>query len=219
MKRASVLSALSVLGRASVTRTATTAHRRIVVGRGFRLRGARKIRVERGLLLGVVPFGFVDQRAGGMLRVEGALHVRGWAAVGVGAGWTISPDARVEIGDQTYFSPRTMLRSTTAITIGARCAIAWDVHIIDDDWHDLIIDGLPRPRPLPVAIGDDVWIAARVTILKGVVIPDGCVVAAASVVTGRFDEPGCLLAGSPARVVRRGIKWTSPRRDTANPMA
>lgn len=213
-----MLRALTMLGRASVTRTAATAHRRIVVGRGFRVRGVRNIRVERGLLLGVVPFGFVDQRAGGMLRVDGALHVRGGAAVGAGAGWTISAGAHVEIGNQTYFSPRTMLLSSTAITIGAGCAIAWDVQIMDDDWHDLIIDGLPRPRPVPVVIGDDVWIASRVTILKGSVIPDGCVVAAGSVVTGRFDEPGCLLAGSPARVARKGVKWTSPPRGSSDPM-
>lgn len=55
--------------------------------------------------------------------------------------------------------------------------------------------------PAPVHIGADAWIGANVTILPGVSIGDGAVVAAASVVT-RDLPPRTLAMGSPARVVR-----------------
>jgi acetyltransferase-like isoleucine patch superfamily enzyme len=44
-------------------------------------------------------------------------------------------------------------------------------------------------------------------VLKGAVIPNGCVVAAGSVVTKRFEEENSLIAGTPARVTRTGIEW------------
>ncbi len=53
-----------------------------------------------------------------------------------------------------------------------------------------------------VVIGDDVWIGARVIILPGVTIGTGCVVGAGSVLT-RDVPPGSVVAGNPARVVKR----------------
>ena len=53
-----------------------------------------------------------------------------------------------------------------------------------------------------VRIGDNVWIAANVIVLPGVSIGDDVVVAAGSVVTADV-EPGVLVAGNPARVIRR----------------
>ncbi|WP_261156851.1 acyltransferase [Serratia liquefaciens] len=43
--------------------------------------------------------------------------------------------------------------------------------------------------------------------MKGTNIASGCVVAANSVVSGDFLESNCLIAGSPARVVKRNISW------------
>jgi len=56
-----------------------------------------------------------------------------------------------------------------------------------------------------------VWVGARALILKGTRVPPDSVVAAAAVVTQAFDEPGVVLAGHPARVVKRGIRWTPER--------
>jgi acetyltransferase-like isoleucine patch superfamily enzyme len=52
----------------------------------------------------------------------------------------------------------------------------------------------------PVVIGDHVWIGFRAVVLAGITIGDGAVVAAGSVVT-RDVEPGCIVAGNPARVI------------------
>ena len=58
----------------------------------------------------------------------------------------------------------------------------------------------------PVVIHDHVWVGARVTILKGVEIGEGAVVAAGSVVT--HDVPAhALVGGNPARVIRQDVDW------------
>ncbi len=57
-----------------------------------------------------------------------------------------------------------------------------------------------RSRPAPV-IGHDVWIGARCTILPGVTLGTGAVIAANSVVS-RSVGPYEIVAGNPARVVR-----------------
>lgn len=58
-----------------------------------------------------------------------------------------------------------------------------------------------------VFIGDHVWIGEKVYITKKTTIPSESVVAACSVVTKRFDEPHSVLAGNPAKVVKRNIQW------------
>lgn len=53
----------------------------------------------------------------------------------------------------------------------------------------------------PVYIGNDVWIGSRVTILPGVKIGNGCIIAASSVVTK--DVPDfAVVGGNPARILK-----------------
>ena len=90
-----------------------------------------------------------------------------------------------------------------SIKIGADCIIAWDVTISDSDWHN--IDGSERIRD--TTIGDRVWIAHGVSVLKGASIPNGCIVGAKSMVAaGTFPEKS-LLAGIPAKVIRSNVEW------------
>jgi len=54
----------------------------------------------------------------------------------------------------------------------------------------------------PIKIGNDVWIGAKATFLAGSEIGDHSVVAAGAVVTDRFG-PNSLIAGVPARLIRK----------------
>jgi acetyltransferase-like isoleucine patch superfamily enzyme len=51
-----------------------------------------------------------------------------------------------------------------------------------------------------IVIGRDVWLGARVIVVAGVSIGDGCIVGAGSVVT-RSLPPNSIAVGSPARIV------------------
>ena len=54
----------------------------------------------------------------------------------------------------------------------------------------------------PIVIEDDVWIGARVIILKGVTIGKGSIIGAGSVVT-KDVEPYSIVGGNPAKLIRK----------------
>ena len=89
------------------------------------------------------------------------------------------------------------------IKIGADFICAWGVFITDSDWHDF--NG--QPSQADVIIGDKVWVAHHSSVLKGTVIPDGCVIAAHSLVFGGDFSANSLIAGSPACTKRTNIFW------------
>ena len=110
--------------------------------------------------------------------------------------------ARIEIGEGSFLNYRTELIAHERVVLGRGCLLAWDVQVLDSDSHP-IDDG---PQTAPVVLGDRVWVGARSTVLKGVRIGDGAVVAAGSVVT-RDVPPRALVGGNPARVLREDVDW------------
>lgn len=68
----------------------------------------------------------------------------------------------------------------------------------------------PKYRKLcnsPVSIGDNVWVGENVVILSGTTIGNGCIIGANSVVTGIFED-NCILAGVPAKVIKKYNEFT-----------
>ncbi|WP_277345131.1 DapH/DapD/GlmU-related protein [Rhodococcoides fascians] len=79
---------------------------------------------------------------------------------------------------------------------------------MDTDFHTIYdADGNPIEDVLPIDIGSDVLIGTGAIILKGVTIGSGSVVAAGSVVTRNVPQ-NCIVAGNPARVIRRITRWS-----------
>lgn len=58
-----------------------------------------------------------------------------------------------------------------------------------------------------IYIGDHVWIGHGVEILKNTSINDHSVIGAMSLVSGQFKEKNIILAGNPAKIIKRHIKW------------
>jgi maltose O-acetyltransferase len=108
---------------------------------------------------------------------------------------------KLSIGERTYLNYGTSVGVHEEVSIGANCLIGQYAIIMDSDYHDLVTRAAPGPVA-PVIIEDNVWLGARVIVLKGVRIGQGSVVGAGSVVT-KDIPPGCLAAGAPARVVRK----------------
>jgi acetyltransferase-like isoleucine patch superfamily enzyme len=182
--------------------------RRILAGRRFTVRGASRVATDGGRLeLGLLRQDFTHPRDVGLLHVRGRLVVHGNVRLGRGNRWDIAAAAQVQVGAETYFSAGVQLVSSTAVTVGAHCAIGWETQFLDDDFHELAVGGRERPRTAGITVGDRVWIGSRCTLLKGTSVAPGCVVASNSVVSGVFSEPGCLIAGNPARVVRTDVSW------------
>ncbi len=112
--------------------------------------------------------------------------------------WKISVGSGVTInrGCEFYGS---MLAGNAHITIGDHCALAPRVRVLSAT-HDYHYLNLPD-EAASVTIGNHVWIGAGATLLAGVSIGDGAVVAAGSVVT-RDVAPFSIVAGNPARFIK-----------------
>ena len=106
-----------------------------------------------------------------------------------------------------YMNAGSQIRCMEKIEIGNQCAIGRNVMIMDFDAHDITYeDGTHNRITAPVRIGEHVWIGAGATILKGVTIGDGAIVGAGAVVT-RDVEAHSIVAGNPARAIKRNINW------------
>ena len=111
--------------------------------------------------------------------------------------------AMLKIGNHVGISGASIF-CVESISIGDHVLIGANSRIYDTDFHPL--DYLARRNSelaatAPVVIEDDVWLAANVTVLKGVTIGARSVIAAGSVVT-RDIPPDTLAAGSPAKPIR-----------------
>lgn len=103
-----------------------------------------------------------------------------------------------------YISSNSHIICTNSIEIGNDVAIADGVQIRDSDDHDILYDGYKKIAPIKIC--DHVWIGQRATVLKGVTIGEGAIVAAGAVVTK--DVPArSIVAGVPARVIKENIDW------------
>ncbi|WP_238596563.1 acyltransferase [Abditibacterium utsteinense] len=117
---------------------------------------------------------------------------------------TIEVEGRLEVGERTIFGHHCTLAARDSIIIGADCLLAEMVSIRD---HDHRFDNLEIPIreqgivSAPVVIGKNVWLGAKVTVLKGVTIGDNAVVGANAVVTKNLPK-NAIAVGIPAKVIR-----------------
>ncbi len=125
---------------------------------------------------------------------------------------------RIRLGRDGYVGHGTRIWSAASVTIGDRVLISHNVNIHDSNSHPLdaaarhrhaqtiFESGHPREdmgiEARPVVIEDDAWIGFNATVLKGVTIGKGTIVAACSVVTESVPA-GCVVAGNPARILKQ----------------
>jgi acetyltransferase-like isoleucine patch superfamily enzyme len=123
------------------------------------------------------------------------------------------------------------IASRYSVKIGARFLSSWNVFIQDFDPHPLNVaeraqqvqnmvaefkpqfggavarsPGEPLKWEYPgaeIVVGDDVWVGANATILKGAHIGDGCIVGAGAVVSKGEYPAGSIIAGNPAKILKR----------------
>jgi maltose O-acetyltransferase len=130
---------------------------------------------------------------------------------------TLHNGGKIRIGEWCYVGEGTHIWSRSSVTIGNRVLISHLVDIHDTDghpieWQERRLDTKARLTnqmqnlsrqtvALPVTIEDDAWVCFKATILKGVHVGKGAIIAAGSVVTEDVP-PWTVVAGNPARVVR-----------------
>ena len=106
----------------------------------------------------------------------------------------------IKIGKDVFVNSGCCFQDQGGVTLGDGCLVGHNVVFATLD-HDKRPERRGDMTAAPIVVGKDVWIGAHATILKGVTIGDGAIVAAGAVVT-RDVPPNTIVAGVPARVVK-----------------
>lgn len=161
-------------------------------------------------------FFFLSVKVSPGLKVRGRIRVRNLGEIRIGrdvrfnSGWRQNPigsegrlslwtfkGGQIEIREGAGVSS-SIIVSMDRVVIGRNTNIGGGCKIFDNDFHALGNSSLINKRP--VIIGDDCFIGGYSIILKGVVIGDGAIVAAGSVVVCSIP-PGQIWGGNPAKYI------------------
>lgn len=127
---------------------------------------------------------------------------------------TRAPGAVIEIGDNVGISGATIY-ARKGIYIGENTCVGGNCKILDNDFHPIDVeerlrllndihggDAVDLIPTREIHIGKNCFLGCNSIILKGTVLGDGCVVGAGAVVSGKFED-NCVIAGNPARVIKK----------------
>ncbi len=131
---------------------------------------------------------------------------------------TVFSDGEVRIGSGTRFVRDTeiIVLGGMKLEVGKDCLFSFEIKIYCGDGHS-IFDLVEKKRLNPqikgspkniISIGDHVWVGMRAMILNRTVLGKCDIVGAGSIVKGDFSN-NCIIAGTPARVIRENITWSA----------
>lgn len=146
-------------------------------------------------------------------RAETLIRLRNNAQWFVNKGAQISYGTTIEILknaiiDSNYFTMNSFGTIVCAkkITIGNDVMIGRNVIVYDSDFHE-IVDGANRTISKEVVIGNHVWLATNVTVLKGVTIGDESVIASNTIVSKDVQAKQLIISDNKQLVVKENISW------------
>jgi len=169
----------------------------ITCGRNFKIEGSGQLFI--GHDMGKFPRG---SRSSFRIGNNSRLVLNGKYSLLSGHQINIDDNATLELGSG-YINHDAKVFCKTRIKIGNNVIIGEDLCLMDSDSHSLNNGGISSE----VVIEDNVWIGLRCTVLKGVTINTGSVIAANSLVVR--DVPArTLVGGNPARVIKSDVIWS-----------
>lgn len=151
------------------------------------------------------------QGVGNTIIIEEGVSTAGKVVIATGYGMRPCFHCTVRIGRNTHIGSGSinLWEDGSSVLIGERCMFANDVDVWCTDMHAIWDSDGEQLLGQEVRIGNHVWVGKGARIGKNTSLADGCVVGWGSVVTKRFEEPNCIIAGVPASVRKRGIRWDS----------
>lgn len=100
----------------------------------------------------------------------------------------------------------------TNVVVGEDCMFSNDIQIRSSDSHSILdLGGKRLNQADDIVIGKHCWLGLRCMLLKGTEIPDYTVVAGGATCTKKYTESNTIIAGVPAKVVKRDINWDRER--------
>ena len=177
----------------------------------IRLKDGVKIR-KYMVVIGITPFPMISTKgAYTYLRFgkEGYIEFGDDVTIRNGVCIIIPESGHVSIGSDVNINQHTKIYANDYVEIGNHFRAGWECQILDSDCHLVYNDNKKEIKsPIrPIIIGDNVWLASRSTIMKGVYIPPFSIISSNSLVNKSFKDvqsKGNIFAGSPAKLIATG---------------
>lgn len=106
----------------------------------------------------------------------------------------------ITVGKNVFINSGCRFQDQGGITIGDGALIGHNVVLATLN-HGFAPERRSSLHPAPISIGKNVWIGSNATILPGVAVGDGAIVAAGAVVT-KDVAAGAVVGGVPAKIIR-----------------
>lgn len=138
---------------------------------------------------------------------DGIVKFEGTA--GIHNGTCIRNYGELIIGNQFHTSSTAMIICYKKIKICENVLLGWNVEIVDGDAHKIYAIGTDTRlnNDKEICIGCNVWIGSNTTILKGVSLPDNCVIAAGTLLLRSIECGDSIIGGNPTRILKNNIEW------------
>jgi len=107
----------------------------------------------------------------------------------------------IKVGKNVFINSGCRFQDQGGITIGDGVLIGHNVVLATLN-HDIDPGKRSTMHPAPISIGHDVWIGANATVVPGVTIGDGAIIAAGAVVT-KDVPPNVIVGGVPAKILKK----------------
>ena len=107
----------------------------------------------------------------------------------------------ISIGENVFINACCHFQDHGGVTLGDGCLIGHDVVFATLN-HDFNPGNRAVMHPAPIVLGRNVWVGSHSTILQGVTVGEGAIIAAGSVVT-KDVPPRTIVGGVPAKPIRK----------------
>ena len=182
-----------------------------------KFRGVKKknVRIEGEIKTGMIRLAaqktakrgiHVNRKAYLVVDNGGSITFKGSASIGAGTSFC-AHGGDITVGDKFSCNVNCFFYSMKSIEIGNRALMGWNINVRDNDGHPLFQDGKLINPHKSVKLGDRIWIASYVDVMKGVTLANGTVIGTRSLVTRSVEQENTLIAGIPAKMIKENVTW------------
>lgn len=159
-----------------------------------------------------IGFGYVGifdkNNSRSIWECAGHVFFKGATSIGHGSKLSIGKNGKLIFGNNFCITAESQIVCNKKILIGDNVLISWQCLIMDTDFHNILNGDIKINDDKEIIIRNNVWIGCRSTILKGVEIYSGNVIAANTNLTRTIRKSHIIIGGNPGNIIKENINWS-----------